>query len=130
MGMRIFIVEDDKDTRDMLAQFITHCAAGEVCGTAASGEEALAKLEAMGADLVLIDISLPKMSGIDFLREAKTRWPALPCLILSAYPARMYARRVVSLGASGYVTKGEPEQLLDAIPRVLAGETYLSFAQA
>ncbi len=129
MGARIYIVEDDRDTCDMLAQWLMYCAGVEICGTAASGEEALAQLETIDADLVLIDISLPRMSGIDFLREAKTRWPDLPCLMLSAHSAAMYGERVVSLGASGYVTKGDVDRLVEAVPRVLGGETYLPDAQ-
>ena len=128
VGARIYIVEDDKDTCEMLAHFVTVCAGAQVCGTAGSGEDALAQLEAANADLVLVDISLPKMSGLDFLRAAKTRWPGLPCLILSAHPAHMYGNRVVSLGASGYVVKGDAEQLLDAIPHALNGKTYPPFA--
>ena len=126
MGARIYIVEDNSDTRTMLATLIETCCEGvEVCGTAASAEQALDELDAAKVDLVLVDISLPTMSGIDFVRSALARWPQLRCLMLSAHPESMYARRVLALGARGYVAKGDVDQLLEAIPRVLDGGTYL-----
>lgn len=121
---RICIVEDHEDTRRMLAEFVSHCAGLQVCGMAQSGEEALAQLDGANADLILIDVSLPGMSGIDLLRTTRERWPQLRCLVVSAFQEAMYGKRVLALGAQGYVTKGDPEQLFDAIPLALAGKTY------
>jgi DNA-binding NarL/FixJ family response regulator len=77
-------------------------------------------------DLVLVDISLPGMSGVDLLTELRRRYPDLPCLIVSAHSHPSYAQQVLDRGARGYVAKEEATAIIEAIKLVLKGEIYLS----
>jgi two-component system, NarL family, invasion response regulator UvrY len=78
-------------------------------------------------DVVLLDLALPGMQGLDVLRTAKARRPNLPVLILSIYPEEQYAVRVIKEGASGYLTKESvPSDLLRAIRRAAQGGRYVS----
>jgi DNA-binding NarL/FixJ family response regulator len=124
MKTRIFVLEDHPSMRENIARFVSGLPDMEVCGSAATAEDALAKLADANADLVLVDVSLPTMSGLDFLREARERWPQLRCLVLSGHDETAYLWRAFSLGAQGYVAKGNAEQLRVAIGCVLRGETF------
>ena len=124
MTKRVFVLEDHASMRDTLVGFVSEIPGTEVCGAAASAEDALAKLADANADLVLVDISLPGMNGLDFVREAKQRWPRLLCLVLTGHDEAAYMWRAFSLGAQGYVAKGNADQLRMAIGCVLRGETY------
>ena len=124
MKSRIYIVEDHPSLRESIAGFLSHLPDTEVCGTAASAEDALEHMAETQPDLALIDVSMPAMNGLDFLSEAKKRWPKLRCLMLTGHDEAAYAERAFSLGAQGYVTKGDAGRLLEAIRKVLKGETY------
>lgn len=100
----------------------------EVCGSAATGEAALQQLATVAADLVLLDLALPAMSGIEVVQALQVRQPALPCLILSGHSQASYIRQALAAGARGYVLKGTPSEILLAIQTVGAGGTYLSAA--
>ena len=95
----------------------------EFCGEAASGEEALEKIPASAPDLVLVDISLPGMSGIDLARKLQEQQPTIPLLIVSGHEMRLYIDGdLSSVGANvkGYVMKHQgPAVLLSEINRVL-----------
>ena len=99
--------------------------------TVDTAEAALKQLEAAAAagdrpDLVLIDVSLPGMSGIELLDELKQRYPELPCLVLSGHTDLVYVRKALANGARGYVAKEEPAAVLDGVRAVRAGERYLN----
>ncbi len=133
---RIFIVEDHLYMREMLRQYLAADPRFDVCGAAATGEEALETLisadaaeadpAAGAADLMLVDMSLPGMSGADVVRALLERRPALRCLMYSGHSERRYVEQALSAGAHGYVLKGDPDELAEAIERVLSGETYFS----
>lgn len=97
-----------------------------VCGSAATGEEALEGLEQTSAELVLIDVSLPGMSGIDLVQELRSTDPARMCLMLSAHTGLQYVQSALEAGARGYVLKGNPYELQDALRTVVQGEMYFS----
>lgn len=126
MSVSIYLVEDHPVMRQMLQVFIARMPGHEVCGVAGSGEEALDHLPEAEADLVLIDLSLPEMSGIDLITEIRGRWPALQCLILSGHKEASYVQQALAVGARGYLLKGNPYELSDAIRQVRAGDVYLS----
>jgi DNA-binding NarL/FixJ family response regulator len=125
---QIFIIEDHLIMRETLSYLIKREPGLEVCGTAETGEAALQQLAAVEADLVLLDLKLPGMSGFDLMQALHVRQPDLPCLILSGYSEGYYVRRAFSVGARGYVLKGKPEEILEAIQVVGSGGTYLSAA--
>ena len=128
MARRIFIVEDHAWLRQMLGEYVRNLAGFEVCGAVATAEEALAALEITPADLVVVDVSLPRMDGVELASAIQAQWPALPCLMLSGHGETTHVERALAAGARGYVWKGDPSELGVALQRVLEGETYISEA--
>ncbi len=127
MLTHIFIVEDHPLMREMLNEFLpVHAPDLEVCGAAGRGEEALECFEAAAADLALIDVALPGMTGIDLVEKLQARRPGLPCLMYSGHGEIAYVERALAAGARGYLLKGDPEELVGAIRQVLDGDTYVS----
>ncbi len=99
----------------------------ELCGESGSGEEALVKLEGLDPDLILVDGSLPGMSGEDFVREVKRRQPDLPCLFYSGRDEVENVRSALDAGACGYVVKdGRFNELVEAVTRSVDGACYVS----
>jgi DNA-binding NarL/FixJ family response regulator len=95
----------------------------EEAGTA---DEALERLRTGPCDVVVLDITLPGRSGLDLLKDLTRERPALPVLVLSMHPATQFARRVLSAGAWGYLTKDSPPgELGRAIAKLRSGERYL-----
>ncbi|CAN5881838.1 hypothetical protein BH24DEI2_BH24DEI2_09970 [soil metagenome] len=97
-----------------------------VLGLAASAEDALQALPALRPDLVLVDVSLPGMSGLKLVERLCVQRPTLKTLMVSGHSETLYARAALSAGACGFVTKDDPDQLLDAVRTVLNGETFVS----
>ncbi len=123
MAHRIFLVEDHHVMRQAHADVIHYTPGLELCGEAGSGEEALKKIATSTPDLVLVDIALPGMSGLDLARRLEQEVPTLPLLIVSGHEKRLYFQNDLSgMGPNvkGYVMKHEgPVVLIQAIRRVL-----------
>ena len=82
-------------------------------------------------DLVLLDISLPDINGLEVLKEIRKKKPKLPILIISMYPEEQYAHRAMKAGAQGYVTKrSASDELVLAVRKILSGKRYISPAFA
>lgn len=130
MATSIYIVEDHTFMRQALVDFIEDVPDFHVHGAVETAEEALAELngEATTIDLVFIDTRLPGMDGIELVGELTRRWPTLRCLMLSGHGENSYVDRALKAGAQGYVLKGNPDEIPEAIRRVLDGESYLSAA--
>lgn len=126
MGRRVFIVEDHEDMRRVLIDFLGLAVGVEICGTASSGEEALESLQVTPADLAVVDVSLPGMSGIDLVEQLRGRHPGILCLMLSGHGEIRYVQQALDAGARGYVLKGDARELPHAIEDIMAGGTYLS----
>ena len=97
-----------------------------VLGAAASAEEALQTLATPYPDLVLVDVSLPGMSGLKLVERLCGQRPGLRTLMVSGHGETLYARAALAAGACGFVTKDDPDQLLVAVRTVLGGETFVS----
>jgi two-component system, NarL family, invasion response regulator UvrY len=124
---RILLVDDHIVVREGLKQILMSSVAGAAFEDAASGEEALQRVEAADWDLVILDISLPGKSGLDALKELLRSRPKLPVLVLSMYPEEQFAVRALRAGAAGYVTKMTAAgELVAAVTHVLAGRRYVS----
>lgn len=118
---RVFIVEDHPVVRKGYVAFIRRERDLEICGEASSAQEALELLPKANADVAVIDVSLPGgMSGIDLLRELKRLYPDLPILVVSGNEEAVYGDLVVSLGAWGYVMKGNAEAFIQAVRSMVA----------
>lgn len=120
----IVIVEDHAVMAETMAEYLQRKLNAEVV-IVQSAEAALHEVPDLEADLVLIDVSLPKMNGIDLIAELRKRVRDLPCLAVSGHVEPNYVRRAFKAGVQGYVEKGDPDSLVEAVQRVLAGETYL-----
>lgn len=126
MADKIYIVEDHPAVREALCAFLERVPGLAVCGLAGSGEEALEDRTTRGADLALIDLSLPGMTGADLVRMLTARTPSLRCLMLSARSEPTAVRTALAAGACGYVVKDDPDELVHAIRWVVNEGTYLS----
>lgn len=126
MTHNIYIVEDHPTMRETINDFLDGEADLRVCGMAATGEEALERLPGLEPELVLIDTSLPGISGIALVSVLVERWPSLRCLMYSGHGETTYVEHALAAGARGYVLKGTPDELPKAIRRVIGGEVYVS----
>jgi DNA-binding NarL/FixJ family response regulator len=123
----VFIVEDHPVTRDGLIQLINYQDDLRVCGFAGTVANAMGGVETAEPDLVMVDITLPDGHGIELVKNLKARHPRAGILVLSMHDEGLYAERAFRAGASGYIMKQEPADLvLAAVRRILGGETYLS----
>lgn len=125
MPHHVLIVEDHAVMSQILVAYLSNQSDFDICGTASTGEDALTQLPG-DADIVLVDLSLPEMSGIDLIREVRTRWPALPCLVCSGHDEALYVGRALAAGVRGYVAKGNPAELSEGIRCVLGDDEFLS----
>jgi len=125
--LRILLVDDHPVVRDGIRSWLSQQPSLEVAGEAADGEEAIESAVRLQPDLVLMDISLPRMSGLDAAKILRQRVPKAQVLILSVHNKKEFVLEIVRSGARGYVLKeAGPTELLKAIETVAAGEVYFS----
>ena len=121
-GIRVVIVDDHALVREGTRQILEMAPDLDVVGVAGSAEEALEILAENPADVALVDINLPGLSGLDLAREAATRWPSVNVLILSAFDEHAYVTEALELGVSGYLLKTTSgRELVDAVRAVADG---------
>ncbi len=122
MMIRLAIVEDDAVIRRSLSRIVDEARGLRCLAACATGEEALKQLPDLQPDVVLMDINLPQMSGIECVRRLRELLPKTQVLMLTVYEDSDLIFRALRAGASGYLLKrSEPEQLLGAIHDVLHG---------
>ena len=131
--LRVLIGDDHRIVREGLKQILADAPDVTVVCEAQTGPEVLAQVAAMngraGLDLVLLDIALPGIDGLDVLQALRREHPQLPVLMLSTYPEKQYAVRCIKLGASGYLNKSaDPDDMLAAVRKVAAGGIFLTQA--
>jgi DNA-binding NarL/FixJ family response regulator len=124
---RIFLVDDHPMVREWLGHLIGSEPDLIVCGEASSRPEALDRLAAANASLVVVDITLKQSNGLELIRDLQILQPGLPILVLSMHDESLYAERVIRAGASGYINKQElTTRVIAAIRKILSGQVYLS----
>lgn len=128
MTVKVFVVEDHPFMRESLVEFLTTIGGFEVTGTSGSVQEALDRLAEAEVDLVLVDVSLADGNGIELVRLLRRQRPELVCLMLSGHREQNYVRQSLEAGARGFVLKGNPAELPEAIRTAMAGGVYLSAA--
>lgn len=117
---KVFIVEDHVAIRQSYILLLTRMGDLQVCGEATSAEEALAKIAEAAPDIVLIDFSLPGMSGLDLVQLLQRQSPELPMIVISGHNENVFANSVVAAGAASYLVKEEaPARLVETIYQVL-----------
>ena len=131
MAVRVLVADDHALVRKGLQQVIKEQAPDMVVGEAADGEQVLALVQAQEWDVLVLDLGMPRRSGLEILQELRTLRPKLPVLILSAHPEDQYAIRVLKAGAAGYLSKDSAlDELVDAIRKAVKGGRYVSAALA
>ena len=117
---RILVTDDEEDIREVVADRLEH--AGYQVEQAADGVECLERLETFAADLLVLDLRMPRMDGLTVLRTLRERGATVPVLILSASSERNIAEDTVSEGAAAYMLKPfEPEPFLARVTELLSG---------
>ena len=125
--IRILVADDHAIVREGLKLIIGETDDMAVVGEAADGLETLDKIGQGGYDIVLLDISMPGLGGLDVLKHLRSSHPNLPILVLSMYPEQQYAIRAIKYGAAGYITKEEASTALTgAIRKVADGGRYIT----
>ena len=125
--IRLVIVDDHPLVRDGLRARLSVVAGLQVVGEAASGAEALALADADAPDLMLVDVGMRGMNGIELATVLRQRHPGIRVLMLSMYDTREYVLSAIRAGARGYVLKESPtEEIIAAISAVWAGGNYFS----
>lgn len=125
--IKILVVDDHAVVRSGIREYLSSAGNFDVVAEAATGAEALAIVESTSLDVVLLDISLPDMNGLDVLKDIRRQRSDLPVLMFSSYPEDELATRAYDLGVSGYLNKaGPPSEILVAINKVATGARYIS----
>jgi two-component system response regulator NreC len=126
MKIGLLLVDDHAVVRSGLRMLFGSEADVEIVGEAETAAEALASTERLKPDVILMDIGLPDMSGIDATRQIKQRFPQVSVVALTIHEDEEYFFKMLEAGASGYVPKrAAPEELLTAIRAAAAGQVYL-----
>jgi DNA-binding NarL/FixJ family response regulator len=127
MRKRIAIAEDHTILRAGLRAMLSSNTAFEVVGEADNGRDAVRLVGEVKPDLVLMDLSMPGLSGMDAIRDIKQRNPATRILVLTVHKAEEYIHASLEAGADGYLLKDAAEaELMLAVERVLGGKVFLS----
>ena len=129
--IRILIADDHSIVRDGLKRILAATSDLQVVGEAASGDEALALVRANDYDVVMLDMSMPGLAGIDLIKRLKAEKPKLRILVLSMHAESQYAARVLKAGAAGYLNKDSAaEALHGALRKIAAGGVHIGEAAA
>jgi DNA-binding NarL/FixJ family response regulator len=122
---KIFIVEDHWLIQQEYTALIEREPDLEICGYAATAREALEKIPQCTPDLVIVDISLADVDGIELVTQLQTQQPDLPALIISGHYESPYVKKALRAGARGYITKSQAWVIAEAARQVLQGKLYL-----
>ncbi len=123
----IVIAEDHTILREGLLSLLSSEPELRVVGEAKDGREAIRRVEQLEPDLILMDLSMPRMNGVEAIREIKNRIPETRVLALTVHKAEEFVLEVLQAGADGYVLKdASSKELVMAIRSVLGGQRYLS----
>ncbi len=129
--IKVLIADDHTIVRRGIKQVLAEIPGVQVTAEAGTGAEVLELIDSSEFDLVLLDISMPRQSGIEVLKQIKWQKPNLPVLVLSIYPEEQYAVRALRAGSSGYLTKeSAPDELKQAVIKIARGEKYITSSLA
>ena len=124
---QLLLVDEQPILREGFAHLIALQNDLKVCGQADNVAKALSEIAARGPDLVILDIALQGMNGIELIKRIQSLHPQLPVLVLSVLDEALFAERALRAGAKGYIMKQAPtEEVMGAIRRVIRGGRYLS----
>ncbi|KPJ87407.1 MAG: LuxR family transcriptional regulator [Gammaproteobacteria bacterium SG8_11] len=125
--IKILLVDDHAVVRDGIRARLERSADFKVVGEAVNGREAIQKVEELLPDVVLMDISMPVMNGMDAARYLREKHPETKVIILTMHEHKEYIQGVIRCGAQGYIVKDvSAQEMISAIKTVMNGETYYS----
>ncbi|MDO7846573.1 response regulator transcription factor [Hymenobacter sp. M29] len=125
--IHVLIVDDHAMVREGLKALLQPLEYVAVVGVAATGAEGLAAARQLRPDVLLLDINLPDISGLDVCQTLSAELPNLKIVALTTFNEKLYVTRMMQAGAAGYVLKNAlPEELAEAITKVYAGKKYFS----
>ena len=125
--LKILVADDHPIVRQGIKQIIADTTDMVIAGEASSGQEVLAAVMKKPYDVLVLDITMPGLTGIDILKQLKKDKPELAVLILSIHPEEQYALRTLRAGASCYLTKeAMPYELVEAIRKASKGGKYIT----
>jgi DNA-binding NarL/FixJ family response regulator len=126
MAIKIILADDHKLFREGLRRILELQEDLQVVGEAGDGEQVLSLLESRPCDVIIMDINMPKLNGVEATRRVKEKYPRTTVLVLSIHDDREYLLEVLNAGAAGYVLKDiDPDKLIEAIRLVAAGESVV-----
>ncbi len=125
--IRVLVADDHPVVRKGLRNVFKATPDIVVAGEASDAHEVLEKVSGERYDVLLLDISMPGMDGLELLKKLRKSIPELPVLFLSMYPEELHGARAIRDGAAGYIMKeSAPEELVSAIRRVSSGSRHIS----
>lgn len=104
-SMRLLLVDDDPRFRETLRQLLATRDEAEILGEAGDGEEALRLAETLQPDVVLMDLAMPRMNGLEVTRHLKARWPQVRIIIITVHDDEAYRRTALAAGAETFLVK-------------------------
>lgn len=119
MKHRVFVVEDNLRMQESLLMYLDLQPDIEACGAAEHAEEALEQIPDKAIDLVLVDVMLPGMDGIELVQQLRSQQPELRCLMISGHAREHYEAAALAAGAVGYVMKDNADAILKAVRKAL-----------
>ena len=126
MQVKILIVDDHEIMREGLCSLINNEPDMEVIGQAQDGREAVRLTNQLRPDVIVMDVNMPGMDGIDAARRIVNDIPDIKIIALTMYPKKSFVMEMLNAGASGYILKDDAfAELVKAIKTVMAGQTYL-----
>jgi len=129
--IRIIVADDHPVVRRGIGQIVAAAGDMRVADEAANGRELLDRARTVDHDLVLLDLSMPEMIGLDLLKQLKRERPKIPIVILTVSSENQFAIRALKAGAAGYLTKDTAAtELVGALRKVATGGRYLSTSMA
>jgi len=127
MSIRVVLADDHKMVREGLQLILNRAKGIEVVGEADNGRAAVELVESLAPDVVIMDVAMPELNGMEAARRIKAGNPQVKIIGLSAYQDRAYVAGMLDAGAIGYVLKSAAgDELVQAIHAVVANQKYLS----
>lgn len=128
MAISVFIVDDHYMVIEGIRSLLQNEKSIEWTGHAGNASSCLAFLQQQQPDVILMDINLPDMNGIELCKEVKEKYPSIFIIGLSTFNQKSFIQKMMDNGASGYVLKNATQdELMEAITTVMSGKTYISF---
>ncbi len=126
--VNIILVDDHKLIRDGISSYLNSAPDKyNLVGEAENGKQALEQIALRSPDLVITDLNMPEMDGLELIKEIRKRYPSIKIIVLSMVDEAQYIKQVLKLGANGYLLKNSgAEDVKNSVDTVMGGDTYYS----